>query len=276
MVITVYIKECWRELWNPNSRAWQYIDRILFILLPIITVISLRIPKGYEEQWGIMLNLAWIIPLSIWLFVLLLLVPYKVASKYKRQWNEACMGKQEIINRYENKPKPNLQMVDKPYVDKRVILNQDGQSTGVCFQAACAKFCNKPRIRSVEADAKGVWGEITFFDLQGNPQCGPIKARWSSKVQPPRRLPQSPKKQYYQTDLDASGLEDEITIAIKHDGDQECYAFNDESYAFSGLKNPNFKLTGKGLNVVVTLQGQNVTETQFCFELHNEGIITLA
>jgi len=36
-----------------------------------------------------MANLDWIVPLSIWLLVLLVIVPYRVANKYKQQRNEA-------------------------------------------------------------------------------------------------------------------------------------------------------------------------------------------
>jgi hypothetical protein len=30
MDIKSYIWDCWQELWNPDNRIWQYIDRILF------------------------------------------------------------------------------------------------------------------------------------------------------------------------------------------------------------------------------------------------------
>lgn len=87
-----YIQDCWRELWNPDSRVWQYIDRIAFILLPLISFILAIISKGSDESenWRVvMANLAWIIPLLIWLLVLLIVVPYRVVNKHKLQRTEA-------------------------------------------------------------------------------------------------------------------------------------------------------------------------------------------
>ena len=92
MGIRQYIKEIWLELWNPDSRIWQLIDRILFALLPVIALLSVIISKTTKitEGWrDIMTNLIWIIPLAVWLLFLLLVVPYRLASKYHRQRNEA-------------------------------------------------------------------------------------------------------------------------------------------------------------------------------------------
>ena len=91
-MVREYSRDCWRELWNPESRIWQYIDRILFILMPIISLIfALVLHSSKEsESLGVMIaNLIWIIPLLIWFLVLLLIVPYRVANKYKQQRNEA-------------------------------------------------------------------------------------------------------------------------------------------------------------------------------------------
>lgn len=84
MDIRQYITEYWNDLWNPNSKVWQYIDRILFILLPLITLrpITLSIPKGGR---AVMENMIWVIPLGIWVLFLLLVVPYRLVNKYKRQ-----------------------------------------------------------------------------------------------------------------------------------------------------------------------------------------------
>jgi hypothetical protein len=45
-----------------------------------------------------MTNLAWIIPLSIWALFLLLVVPYRLAGKYKRQRN---LAKNSVTNLQE-------------------------------------------------------------------------------------------------------------------------------------------------------------------------------
>ena len=76
MGIRQYIKETWSELWNPDSRPWRYIGRILFPLLPIISLLAILIP----QKWvGIMTSL---IPLSIWFAFIFFVVPYKLVCKY--------------------------------------------------------------------------------------------------------------------------------------------------------------------------------------------------
>ena len=89
-----YIKVFWIELWNPDSRAWQYIDRILFILLPVSSLLAGIFKNSKQPEWGdIMTNLVWIIPLSIWLLFILLVVPFRLVNKYYRQAQEVSKTK---------------------------------------------------------------------------------------------------------------------------------------------------------------------------------------
>ncbi len=88
-----YIREYWSEIWNPDNRVWQYVDRILFPLLPLLSVILLIIPERYKV---IMTNLVWVIPLSLWVLFLVLIVPYRLTSKYNRKWKEATQRVVEL------------------------------------------------------------------------------------------------------------------------------------------------------------------------------------
>lgn len=94
MGIPQYIKEAWSELWNPDSRVWRYIDRILFVLLPIISLLAALIPQKWMD---IMTGLVWIIPLSIWFALIFFVVPYKLVCKYHSLYNEAKSKNEELI-----------------------------------------------------------------------------------------------------------------------------------------------------------------------------------
>ena len=87
-----YCKEWWGELWDSESRAWQITDRILFIVMPLISFVLTIIPKPFTSQeWrGSMTNLDWVIPLAIWVLFLLIIVPYRLVTKYERGWNVGC------------------------------------------------------------------------------------------------------------------------------------------------------------------------------------------
>jgi hypothetical protein len=102
MGIRSYFKECWIELWNPDNRTWQYVDRIFFLLLPIVALSVFIFNTLKLREWGeIMANLAWIIPFSIWLLFLLLVVPYRLANKYQYQRNE-LQGRLDTRDKYRN------------------------------------------------------------------------------------------------------------------------------------------------------------------------------
>jgi hypothetical protein len=79
------VKDWWGELWNPDNRAWQIIDRFLFILLPLIALCMFLFPNIPQEWKSIMSNLLWLIPLSIWVLFSVTVIPLKMASKYRKE-----------------------------------------------------------------------------------------------------------------------------------------------------------------------------------------------
>jgi hypothetical protein len=85
MRTTKYIKEYWQEMWNPDSRQWQIIDRILFPVLPALTFTAYLLPRA----WGsTMSNLVWIVPLAVWVMFFVLFVPYRLVSKYHNKYED--------------------------------------------------------------------------------------------------------------------------------------------------------------------------------------------
>jgi hypothetical protein len=85
MAIRKYIRDFWHELWTPDSRAWQYTVRILFPCLPALTILSFFAPQGWKDA---MANLVWVIPFATWILFILLVIPYRLASKYRKQGTE--------------------------------------------------------------------------------------------------------------------------------------------------------------------------------------------
>jgi hypothetical protein len=106
MGIKEYLKEFWIELWNPDSRLLQYVDRILFILLPLIALAAVLFNRSTVWR-DIMSSLIWIIPLVIWGLFALLVIPYRLVSNYKKRLDKA----QEQISRLKEEQKPCLTIV---------------------------------------------------------------------------------------------------------------------------------------------------------------------
>lgn len=101
MGIKVYVKKSWAELWNPDVRIWQYTDRALFVALPLISLVLFIWPtqpsmRGWADT---MLNMAWIIPLALWLLFLLIVVPFRLVSKYHHRHESTI---QELLHVYES------------------------------------------------------------------------------------------------------------------------------------------------------------------------------
>jgi hypothetical protein len=100
------VKDWWKELWNPDNRIWQFVDRALFVFLPLVALFLFftpNIPQGWKD---IMSNLMWLIPLSIWVLFSLTVIPLKLASRYKRDYIKVCAERDGAIK----KPKPELSM----------------------------------------------------------------------------------------------------------------------------------------------------------------------
>lgn len=104
-----YIKECWQELWNPDSYQWQIVDRILFPTLPVIAFLAYLLPRTWG---GAMSNLVWVIPLAIWVMFLVFFIPYRLVSKYHNRheatleelselWLSGNAIRTEIYKRYK-------------------------------------------------------------------------------------------------------------------------------------------------------------------------------
>jgi hypothetical protein len=98
MRVKEYIKECWSEFWNPNIRYLQITDRLLSVILLVFAIILAFIPSGENRETaaGGMAEMYWVIPLAILIIFILVVIPYRVASKYYKQRNDAWAIVEEI------------------------------------------------------------------------------------------------------------------------------------------------------------------------------------
>jgi len=178
------------------------------------------------------------------------------------------------IRELTSKSTPSLQIYDAPYYEEREIHN-----TAKPYQVfgkpvfAFVKFCNKPKIKVPEANAKGVIAEIAFYDNNGNERLSlkPDAVRFSDSAQPPYRDRSSPKHLYHEIEFNANGYPHELTIAMKYEEDESCYGFSDSSYSFPDWRKIDYKLDGRELYVKVNLSGEN-TSGEWWFNLCNKGI----
>lgn len=153
MGIKEYIKEWWGELWNSDSSAWQVVDRILFILIPIILFTLIIIPKDSISQlWrDTVTNLSWIIPLSIWVIFLLIIVPFRLASKYKKQLIEvnAKLNNKLVIQPLQNrseliKAMAEAKMATIQFIEYELAINKtDSQKLTPSVYDKAQEFINR-------------------------------------------------------------------------------------------------------------------------------------
>ena len=178
-------------------------------------------------------------------------------------------------NKGKKQPSPNLQMVGKPYIDKRPISLTTGshEVIGTPFFAH-VKFRNAPDVRAHEANANKVYTEITFYDtnLPETEILKPDKVRFSDVPQPPYRQKDKFEHEYYEVEFNANGDPHELTIALKYKEDRYCFAFSDRSYSYGFWKKPEFLLKGDRFYVKVNLTGENTERGQWWFELSSKGI----
>jgi hypothetical protein len=121
---------------------------------------------------------------------------------------------------------------------------------------------------------------IEVFNIDGKRVIQyPIQARWTSQPEPlipfiqagqPTNL-LDPAKIIAGRKVDVHSHEDkQLSIALKFDGESECYIFSNESYQFSRWQNPDWRLRIGTYRLRVTLFYER-GRSQDYFELSNSG-----
>jgi hypothetical protein len=188
---------------------------------------------------------------------------------------------------------PNI-ILGQPYVDERVVLippkdgmeysSQTGSYGGTIspyqpipkgierverYYFAHAVFSNKP----TAGIAKNVIATIEYFDSKKNKV--PIQnfyGRWGAEKEQPRvRTHTTLPKQQFRIDILPNGDKYELDLAMKHESESFCFAFNDESYYSIELRRLEYLLKDNTIYICVTLNGEKMALFSYWFKLTNEG-----
>ena len=184
---------------------------------------------------------------------------------------------------------PNIELDGSPYVDTRTIFSRietedtslkgaTGVPTGPVSHSiyhpyfAHAKFCNRSIVQTAEAKASDVIAEISFYSDEGELILDRIYGRWGDVEQPRKAF--EPIREYAKVEFEPTGYPHELDIAMKYEEDEDCYAFNNETY-FSGCHDwrvPKFLLRGNRFRIKVNLKGVPMVDKEWWFMLYNEGV----
>jgi hypothetical protein len=227
----------------------------------VVTVFIVGDAYGLVRSLTEAANQQFVMPLWAWLLILVLILVITPFIPFHKMKIER--------DKLRRKPKPKLEIVDKPYTDKRPLYHESGL---VIAQPFCAnlRFRNSPEIRTSETNANKVYAETTFYDMNLKEILKVDKLRTSDIPEPSRQLG-IPERQYYEVEFNANGNPREYTIAIKHEEDADCYAFSDHNYFYPKWRKPEYILQGDKFYVRVNLKGENA-EGEFWFILCNYGI----
>jgi hypothetical protein len=260
-----------RRAWG-DTKKWLLGSFIAWILVTLVigVISAIFIPVENTLPYRAMAGLIGVV-VAILLIVIITYLIHLILAPL-RQRNEARLEVQKIINRYENEPKPNLQMVNKPYIDERTISLTTG-SQGIIKTPLFAhvKFRNVPNIPCPESNANKVYPEVTYYDTKLIKVLKTDNVRFSDMPQPAFQQLAIPQRQYYEVEFNANGNPHELTIALKYKEDRYCYAFSDRSCIYESWKKPEYLLKGDKFYVKVNLNGEN-TSGEWWFGLCNKGI----
>lgn len=130
------------------------------------------------------------------------------------------------------------------------------------------RLINDPAKPLPSSVATGVSAKIYFFDESGA-ELFHIDGRWGDTEQPSNRPPLASRFDLLQVDI-GIGLTRELDILFKDPAEDECYAFNNDSYGGDGFKPERFRLRGGKFHVEVRVRGVNIDQS-FRFDVVNPG-----
>jgi hypothetical protein len=230
-----------------------------------------------------------LVSLAVVFLISLFLAPYYQRNEYMKEIERL----RDELNQIKI-ARPNIELDSSPYVDIRAILRRTemeetgltgatGVSTGPKGEVwtaspstyqpyfAHAKFCNRATAYTVEAKASDVTAEISFYSDEGKLILDRIYGRWGDVEQPKEAF--APIRPFAKVEFEPTGYPHELDIAMKYKEDENCYAFNNETY-FSGRdwRVPKFLLRGNKFRIKVNLKGVPMVDKEWWFMLYNEGV----
>jgi len=158
-----------------------------------------------------------------------------------------------------------------PYVDVRSLVKKTGGSQVVTGHPRFGhiKFRNNPVVRDIQATAREVVAEITYYDDKRTQLVGPIYGRWGDTEQPVDRSPFASTRDLAMVDFEFNGLPHELDLIMKYSEDESCYAFDNDSCLTPGWRKPQFLLENRAIDIKVHLVGTDVERTWWLRASHN-------
>lgn len=175
----------------------------------------------------------------------LVTIPAKEYPEYSSQTG----SNYAIISPYRDLPK------DVERVDKYFFAH-------VIFSNAPMAYVAKNTISTIEYYDSNL-NQIPIYNFYG---------RWGQeKEQPQKKEYMSLPKQQFRIDILPNGDKYELDIAMKHEGEGFCFAFNDTSYSSVEFRKSEYALRHNKIYVCIILNGEKLNKPSYWFELLNEG-----
>lgn len=170
--------------------------------------------------------------------------------------------------------RPRIQ-IEKVYVDWRDVISITEGATQRQSRARFAhvQFRNKPLPSwlAMTRSATHLRARITSYEEAGvSCRFNPIYGRWGDTDQPSSQPPFSSTLKLTEIGLPPNNQPRELDIAMKYIGEEDCYAFNNESYSYPEFRHPGFLLGPACYRVKVNLVADNLSTTKQ-FTLSNTG-----
>jgi hypothetical protein len=137
------------------------------------------------------------------------------------------------------------------------------------YYFAHAVFSNKP----MAGNARNVVATIEYFDSKQNQiPIYNFYGRWGLEKEQPRAITHTtfPKEQF-RVDISPNGDKYELDLAMKHQNENFCFAFNDVSYYSVEFRKFEYILKDNTIYICVTLNGEKMIQSSYWFKLTNEG-----
>lgn len=226
--------------------------RNIRILLPAILALSVIVVEMALNLFGSNIQIA------LWLAVLLLFLQVGILF----------FDSERVKN-----IRPKIEPYEIPFADMRPMIQTKGKKTQMVGPLIFfhMRFSNNPVMRVEQATARKVFAQISYYNDSKRRLVGPIFGRWGDTEQPGTRSPFDPNRDLLSVDLESSGLPRELNLALKYPDENVIYAFNNDSYVYSGWKNPSFILKEKQVFIHVRLSGENVDDSDLWILLENKG-----
>ena len=124
-----------------------------------------------------------------------------------------------------------------------------------------SQVSNDPENRVPEAQVGDAVITITFITKDGK-EAFKLDGRWTENEQPGTRPQLAPIDDIRRRDLIPNGEPNNIDVALKYEGDDCCYAFNDETCKYvEGWRDPKYTLPEAEYQVHVVLKGVALPES---------------